>query len=241
MITVYWSPWYRDVNIYKENYLCYHDIDSVYSDLVKNKNEENISDNFFNCYAFKDTLKNMYCLRNPYSIDVTYQHGRTFSNHPKKVGFDLAMTSLVKQSSVKNSLTINYCVNWIFFTEETLKIQTMHPSMHKTHLTDTAYYVPGSFDISQWFRPVEGAYQLFPGESTLKVNEGDPLMYIKFLTNEKIELKRFYLTQDLIDMSLSCTQLKNFKSFKGLDYLYKVFNKSLLRNKVLKEIKNNVI
>lgn len=241
MITVYWSPWYLDHSAYVENYLAHYDPEKVYVDLVKQKENRNISDNYFNCHAFKNFCKNLYSLKNPYTVDFFYEGGRAHSKNPPKVGYDLAMTSQVKQPSIQNCLTINYSVNWIFFADKSVNLQTLQPWMHKTEASKTSFYVPGTFDISKWFRPIEMACQLFPGESTFKSLEGEPLIYANFLTDEPVVLKKFYLTKELIDMSISCTHLKHFKKFKSLSNLYKIFNSSLLRKKILKEIQKNII
>lgn len=242
MITIYWSPWYGDHKTYTENYLSHYELEKVYIDLVKNKNEENIADNFFNCHAFKSFSKNLYSLKNPYTVDLIYSpDGKVVSRNPPRKGYDLAMTSQVKHPSVKNDLTINYCTNWIFFADKPVHIQTLQPWMHKTEASKTSYYVPGTFDISKWFRPIEMACQLFPGENTFKSLEGEPLIYANFLTDEPIILKKFYLTPELIDLSMSCIKLKYFKSFKSINSLYKIFQKSLLKKKILKEIQKNII
>jgi hypothetical protein len=241
MITIYWSPWYRDYKLYAENYLTHYEPEKVYPDLVKQKDEQNIADNYFNCHAFKNFCKNLYSLKNPYTVDLFYENGRAYSKNPPKTGYDLAVTSQVKQPSIKDSLTINYCVNWIFFADKPVHLQTLHPWMHKTEASKTSFYVPGTFDISKWFRPIEMACQLFPGKTTFKSLEGEPLIYANFLTDEPIILKKFYLTPELIDMSISCTNLKHFKKFKSLNSLYKIFHKSLLQKKILKEIQKNVI
>ena len=41
MINVYWSPWYRQSNLYVDNYLNYPELDSAYLDLVKGKDNSN--------------------------------------------------------------------------------------------------------------------------------------------------------------------------------------------------------
>ena len=66
MITVYWSPWYRDHSSYVENYLAHYEPEKVYTDLVKQKETRNISDNYFNCHAFKNFCKNLY------SLEITF-------------------------------------------------------------------------------------------------------------------------------------------------------------------------
>lgn len=241
MITVYWSPWYMNHDLYTENYLTHYEPEKVYTNLVKNKENSNIGDNFFNCHAFKNFCKNLYALKNPYTVDLIYENERVSSRNPPKIGYDLAMTSQTKSPSVKNCYTINYCVNWIFFADKPVELQTMHPWMHRTDMSKTAYYVPGQFDISKWFRPVEVACQLFPEENTFTAQEEEPLIYANFITNEPIKLKKFFLTPELISLSTSCTHLKRFKTFKSLNTLYKVFNTNLLQKKILKEIQKNVI
>ena len=241
MTTVYWSPWYINHDLYVENYLAHHELENVYSELVEFKNKSNIEDNFFNCHAFKGLTKNLYSLKNPYSVDLIFQNGQCISKHPPKVGYDLSMTSSAKSPSMINSLTINYCVNWIFFADKPVILQSYQPWMHKTYAYNNAFYVPGTFDISQWFRPLEAAIQLFQGENTFKSVEFEPLIYVNLLSEEPIKLKKFYLTENLIKHTKSCTKLKYYKSFKSLSNLYKVFKSSRLKNKILSEIQANVM
>ena len=244
MTTVYWSPWYHDSNLYTDNYLTHYPIESVYKDLAKNKDSNNVTDNFFNCHAFKNFCKNMYYLRNPYTIDFEFipEQKRVVSKKPPGPNLmDLSVTTQIKQPSVKNDLTINYCVNWIFFADNPVTIQTLAPFMHDPEIYKTSYYVPGMYDISQWFRPFELALQMKPGQTTLKSYEGEPVVYVKFNTDEPIKIQKFYLTQSLINHSKSCMKLKGFKKFRSLKNLYQVFNNSFLRNRILKEIQENVI
>ena len=243
--TIYWSPWYRGTEPYTDNYLAHYNIEGVYQDLVKDKETRNVSDNFFNCHAFKSFCKNLYFLRNPYTIDFKYipEEGRVISNkQPKGSLQDLApLLGQNKQPSVKNGLTINYSCNWIFFADKPVQLQTMAPFMHENEIYKTSYYVPGMYDISQWFRPFELALQMKPGQRDLKSIEGEPVVYVKFHTDDNIKLKRVFLTQELINHSMSCVNLKKFKTFRTLPNLYKIFNASYLRKKVLRELENNVL
>ena len=242
--TIYWSPWYQEMEPYTDNYLAHYDVENVYQDLVKQKETRNVSDNFFNCHAFKSFCKNLYLLRNPYTIDFKYipEEDRVISNRkPKGSLIDLSVTSQNKQPSVRGSLTINYCVNWIFFADKPVQLQTMAPFMHENEIYKTSYYVPGMFDISQWFRPFELALQMKPGKRDLKSIEGEPVVYVKFHTDDNIKLKRVFLTQDLMNYAKSCMNLKRFKTFRTLPNLYKIFNASHLRKKVLRELESNVL
>ena len=61
--TIYWAPWYQDTEPHIDNYLAHYDIEGVYQDLVKDKENRNVSDNFFNCHAFKGFCKELYLER----------------------------------------------------------------------------------------------------------------------------------------------------------------------------------
>ena len=120
-------------------------------------------------------------------------------------------------------------------------MHNMHPYMHKTPVTDAGFYVPGRFDISQWFRPLEYAFQLHEGNTNFKVGQGDPLMYVNFKTNEKVKLQKFFLTEELLSLSMSCVRLKNTWKQRNLNKLYDIFKGSKIKNQLIKKIKENLI
>ena len=243
---IYWSPWYQAEEPYDDHFLTHYPLEKVYPDLLKNKNPRNVVDNFFNCHAFKSFCKNMYMVRAPYDVNWRFLPdpnggGRVESINPNPNIIDNSFIASIKQPSVNGSLTINYSCNWIFFADKPVQIQTFAPWMHDPEIYKTSYYVPGMYDISQWFRPFELALQMKPGQTTLKSYEGEPVVYVKFHTDEPIKVNKFYLTQSLINHSKSCMNLKRFKKFRNLKNLYQVFNNSFLRNRILKEIQENVI
>ena len=112
MTTVYWSPWYQNTTLYTENYLTHYPMDSVYKDLLSSKETRNIRDNFFNCHAFKGFCKELYLLRNPYSIDLEYvPHENRFKSRkePKGSLMDLAIIFITPSSfCIKPSTRSNF-------------------------------------------------------------------------------------------------------------------------------------
>ena len=107
MTTVYWSPWYQNSNIYTENYLAHYPMDSVYKDLSEHKETRNVRDNFFNCHAFKNFCKDLYLLRNPYSIDLEY--------FPQENRFKSRKKPNVQEIYIK-ILHLNICEYMLFIT-----------------------------------------------------------------------------------------------------------------------------
>jgi hypothetical protein len=239
MKTVYWAPW-GNPDSYSEFFLSYDEPVRLPEDLKIRHNKENTSDNYFRCPAFVDSIKNTFLVNSPTSVNITIGDGYLRNNLPPDYSYDQRLFA-VKQASCKNAHTIRYYANWIFFTEESLLIHSTPPYMHKTPVNNSGYYVPGSFDISQWFRPLEYAYQMWDNVDTFSVRANDPLMYVNFLTDEKVELKKFYLTKELYDLSMSCVRLKTYRRDRVLSKLYNIFSNSGIKSRILKEIKNNLI
>ena len=102
-------------------------------------------------------------------------------------------------------------------------------------------YVPGTYDISKWFRPVEFAFQLWPGVNEFKSVENEPLMYMKFNTEEKIKLHQFKLTDEINGYAKGCMAMKKFSKIKALNSLYDVFLGNKYNKELLELIKKNVI
>ena len=239
MKTVYWAAWDQK-DMLDEMFLGYSDPINVLHDLQSNINKENKMDNFLNCPAFTSQHKNTFLFNSPTCVDVSFIDNYVRNNLPTHVPFN-ERTFVYKQPSLLKSKTIRVAANWIFFCEEKLEMESMHPYMHKTPISDYGFYVPGGFDISQWFRPLEFAFQMWEDCDNFKVNFNDPLMYVRFNTSEKIQLKKFMLTPELFNMSMSCVRLKSYVRQRNLQKLYDIFTGTRLHTKILQEIKKNIM
>jgi len=239
MKTVYWAPWDR-IDLLEPMYLGFTEPVNVLEDLQKRQNKENNQDNFLNCPAFVNSSKNLFMLNSPVNIDVDIFPDHLRNNLSDNIPFN-ERNFILKQPSLLNSYTVRSAGSWIFFCEEELEIESIHPYMHKTPVTDAGFYVPGRFDISQWFRPLEYAFQMHDGNTNFKVGQGDPLMYVNFKTNEKVKLQKFFLTEELLSLSMSCVRLKNTWKQRNLNKLYDIFKGSKIKNQLIKKIKENLI
>lgn len=236
---VYWAPWNNPIKIH-EDHLAFQNPEKLLTNLNAQVNYENKHDNFFKCPAFINSIKNTFVFNNPKAANLTIHNDRIDDNGSLKTGFDWDNFS-IKQPSYNNAHTVHLNADYIFFSEESLHIHSTPPYLHNSSIHKSGFYVPGTFDISQWFRPLEHAFQMWPGQNTFQIKEGEPLMYVNFLTEQPIVLKRFYLTEELWKMSISCVRLKYYKDEKNLTNLYKIFKASGLRKKVLQDIKLNLL
>lgn len=176
----------------------------------------------------------------PTPADVSLDGTRIINHLPQGIPWDDQLL-IYKQPSMGGAITIRFYANWIFFCEDSLQVQTTPPYLHTSDVHKHGFYVPGTYDISSWFRPLEYAFQLWPGHQEFKVEQDEPLLYANFLTDEPVKLQKFYLTEEMVNISLSCVRLKNYRREKNLFKLYDIFKASKIRDRLLKEIKNNLL
>lgn len=236
MKTIYWAPWGHPSNELAERFLSYSDPVNVLQDLQSNINKENKSDNFLNCPAFVNQYKNAYLFKSPTFADIEIQPNGIVGNNGTT-----SKHLISKQPSLLNAHTIKVYANWIFFCEDTMHMESMHPFMHETSASKYGYYVPGGFDISQWFRPLEYAFQMYPNCNKFKINQDEPMLYVRFNTNERIQFKKFQMNEELFNYSISCVRLKDFWHQRNLKKLYEMFNASKIKKSILSQIKNNIM
>jgi len=238
-ITVYWAP-FAEPSEYSKQFLSYQEPVKVLDNLKSAKNSQNKIDNFFNCPAFVNSIKNTYMFTSPMDASVTFAGNQILNNLNPDQQYD-RNTVAPKQESMQNAITIRYNANWIMFAEESTYIHTTPAYLHNSLVSDCGFYVPGTFDISSWFRPFEFAFQMWEGHTQFKTVQDDPLLYVNFLTDEPIILKKFYLSEELYKLSMSCVRLKNYRREKNLFKLYDIFKASKIRSRILREIKNNLL
>ena len=113
--------------------------------------------------------------------------------------------------------------------------------MHKSNFCNNGFIVPGSFDISRWFRPVNPALQIYDNNTVINSLKDDPIMYINFKTKQNVKLYRFMLINDLKSSLYSSSKYKQYSPNKPLEHLYNTFFQNNLNKKTLRLIKDNLI
>lgn len=237
--TIYYSPWNEPSKL-TSMLLAFQPPVNVLADITKKIHRENNRDNFSNCPAFTNSVKNTFLFSSPTNCAVEFHGDKILDTAAEKqmIGY---ISPTLKQPSILNSYTVNLDINWIFFSEHDQEIETRHPFLHHSPISDYGYYVPGNMNIGSWFRPLEYAFQCWPNVQELKVAQGDPLLYVNFPSDEKIVLKRFRLTDELFDASISCIRLKFYWREKNLKKLYNIFRAAQMHKHILSEIKKNIL
>ena len=239
MKTVYYAPCVPP-DLYGNDFMLYQEPDSLYKDMIKDRNPQNDYNNYLDCPAVIKAMQNTFIVRNPWTttIAVDYQHG-AFLNKDRRE--DSISEHFSPKPNSRSRTMFNIYHNFLFFCDDDLEVTTLPAYMHTSELQSKCLYIPGTYNISRWLRPVEGAYEMQTPFEELNLRTGDPMYYVKFNTTEAVKLVRFDLTQELWNMAQGCVHHKKYQPAKSLSYLYKLFTHTGMRRLISKRIKENLI
>jgi len=194
------------------------------------------------CPAIVDDIKNVFVIKSPISIKLKIYHNK-FDIENQTLEFGKAFIGPPQGKFGIHQLGFGY----LFFSDKNL-IATQLPAYYdQNDFTEKTFALSGSFDIGQWYRPMaKPAFVIKKNVDFIDIKEGDPLIYIKFNTTEKVKLIEFddVEFQKLGENSpeWQCGGLKmQATSVLSLEKCYQYFNAFRMRRKILKLIKGNEI
>ena len=226
---VYWAV-YSNLELQTRQNLAMKDIESIRKNLASKINSTNNKSSYMACASYHEYFKNTYLLKHPYTTE--WQHN-TKNNR------DL-FNSRPNDSAFINSHLVDYDLQWIFFSEDDVELETTPAFFHQKESDKYGHIVAGSFNISKWFRPISLSWQLWENVNEIKFKEDDAIAYLKFKTKNKIKLQRFEMTQKLEEIVNGCTSVKQVLPNLPLTELYERFTKSNRKKIIMREINVNL-
>lgn len=241
-IVVYWAPAYEKYQETQDWNLLYKNPDKLIDSLKQKRNKEAKDISFLYCPAFTNMHKNTFVFYNSITskFEVSSVSSNSYSVKPKNDNFIIAS---IKRPPTLDSLPIlSYNLKWLFFCEEDLNLEVTPPYFSQHTYSHEAAFVPGSFNISSWFRPINADFHLWKENTEISINKEDPLFYARFCTDKKVILKRFNINEDLTKIYTSCSNYPDmFGRFESLTTMYETFKKTSTNKLVAKIIKENLI
>jgi len=202
-------------------------LENAVNDLRKNYDID-----YLKCPAGTDAFKNIYVIKSPFDIEYYYQGNelkiRNIPEHIKRFFY--------YESVLETQLTH---VRHLFFSESPVNIITLPPFAHDS-IINNYKYLPGTFDISKWFRQVQCSF-IDEEKKPLFIKRGQALQYVMFNTSEKVKLKPFETTEKIQQYTEKCSRVKHFLPRKNLNFVYNLFVEKRLNKKIIREIKDNLI
>ena len=233
-VDVYWTLSTSDKK-YTETSLLLGDWEKVSSDLMSKDKK----DFYHDCKSFQKLFKNTFFTRHPRNLELDFSDERIpFLEEEEKI-----LNGLITLRKFKdhNKITFDYDYAWLFFSEEPVTIQVIPAFMHLTSDQQTGRLTSGVMDISSWYRPIFAAYQLLNNNKKVTFTKGEPMFYINFLTDKKVNLIRYKENAELTEIRNGCVNLKDNLPNQPLSELYRRFKGASTHKRVIKEIKKNLV
>lgn len=233
---IYWSPAFVDENM---NWgILYPDPISLHNELRPKMTKSERYKNMFYCPAFKGLTSNTFVFKNPMDADYYIDELGTIKNNLKN-----GIRSIIAhEPSIDNSILFTYGLEYIFFAEDAdIEVTVTSPYFDTPNHLIYGNIVPGKFSISNWFRPINTEFNLKPGVKQLKIQKDEPILYITFNTNKKINLIRFDMNKSLTMSKNVCASSSTWESWVSLAARYKRFKESRMKESILREIKKNIV
>jgi hypothetical protein len=232
MKIIYWSPWFipqKDKNwniLFEEPKRLFTSIADEFKE--KYKNDDRLISSL-RCPAFSNLTKNIFFSENPMSTEFYVENGEL-----KYVGENFYICSISK-----NKNTFTYGLPFIFFSEDNIEMEFTSPFFHKIEYTKYARLVPGRFNISKWFRPIN--LEMIINENYFIMKENETMCYFNFLTDDKVILKRFQMNETLRKISETCSTVSDWWKNVPILKRYDRFLKTKTNKIVIKEIKKQLV
>lgn len=192
---------------------------------------------YYKCPAFMETVKNTFVLKSPISLDIDFNPSRQLASSSNEQLYNLK----ARIDDATDHRIVQFGFNYLFFAEKPVKMTQMHPYLHHNTFTENGNTLLGEFDIGRWLRPLQASFIIDPSKKdySYRIKRSDIYSYIRFNTDEKIELVNFDITPKIEQIADSCLQMKQSghgKSFP-LDFCYQSFILYKRRQAIMKEIK----
>ena len=233
MTTVFWSHFCLPSNLPRMKLL-----GSAPTKLTPNLKKDMVIDKdkrtLVMCPASNDFFSNTYFLSFSHDFDESFNsEGVPLNNKIKFFNF--------REKQFYNRISVELDLAWIFYCESDMMIEITPPFYHKTEFQDYGVIAAGTFNISKWFRPINLTFMLWEGVKRFKAKEGEPICYIRFISETPVKMQEFYITQKLLEAGQNSTHHPTvYKSKIPLLNRYEKFKESNLQHFIKKEIDNNL-
>jgi hypothetical protein len=191
--------------------------------------------NWMACPSVLNSTHNTFLVRNPLDVSVKINSNNTVD--AKTPGSSMLLGI---RDFNETSILLDYFINISLFSESEISVSQISPYL-ENKISSGVHLIPGKFNIGNWFRPLNASYFIEDKDIDFVLKKDDPLYYLEFNTDKKIEFQEFYYTDSLIEIVNSTVGLKRYKRNIPLMNLYKMFKEEKLDKIVLKEIKKGLI
>jgi hypothetical protein len=194
------------------------------------------------CPSMIRFMRNRFVIKAPVDITV-YQNSEGIvvaynesSVAKELIGAFLTRTDMNDPYSPISQQTLQMLDNdYLLFVSDTpLEMEITPPFLHNSPM----FGIAGSFDIGRWVRPVSFASIYLKGVDKTYIKRGDPIMYVKFMTEEKVNLHRSYVNSKVLSITRQCVNLKKALPKQSLSKQYELADNISAASMAIKEMQS---
>jgi hypothetical protein len=216
--------------------ILYSDPENLFKSTLQKKDTNlDKTNNLFLCPSVKNLFEKIIVVKCPLT-----SHYKIDNNKVTPISNNYLSWDIPHKPNLKNSFLFTINIPYVFFSEEDIEMTMTSPFFSNSQHLKYASIVPGTFNISQWFRSVNFEFNVWQGNE-FKIEENEDMVYFNFNTKKKIELVRFDLNTELRKILNTCAESSSWEKFVPLFKRYKRFKQSRLNKKVINLIKNNLL
>jgi len=213
-----------------------------FKNLSERLTEKNQWTDFTRCPSIIQFSKNLYSLKSPIDLDFVYD-GDTILFDYDQYPMEFISRIATERDLKAGMISLGLCP-YIFFPDSDCEMQMTGPVVTDNDFSSNCVVLPGQFNAGKWFRGIDFGFIVKPKNKKISIKKGDTIANIRFLTDEKIEFKRFFLTQECNNLANLIVNYKHSQKHSLNNYLknmYSDFASSKLKKKIMNEIQNNLM
>jgi len=194
--------------------------------------ERNKTSNILKCPAFQDYYKNCFIIRSPLDLIITIKKSKdgfkyVATDRYDQEFFDAFIKDRIRDEGNNNNFPmISLLYAYLFYSSESVILEQMSPSMHKNEFLNNTRLICGKFNIGKWIRPLDYAFEIIDDTKPLVIKRGDPLYYIRFLTDKDVNFVKVLHSDDLYKNLMqavqSSTRVKQYVPGNTLEKNYQI-------------------
>jgi hypothetical protein len=175
---------------------------------------------FLQCPATQAFYKNTFVITAPMSGVIDIGENDDGSARITLTGYGWDQAYYEAFSHIREDKTVGLPPTYLFYAKESLEMEVLPVFLLNSPSTENTHLLPASFDIGKWIRPVDFSFVPKDYRKPITITRGDPLYFVRFKCQDRVELERVAFSKDVQHMVNSCVSVKKRLKNITLPVLY---------------------
>jgi hypothetical protein len=175
---------------------------------------------FIQCPATQAFYKNTFVITAPMSGVIHVGENEQGAATIATVGYGWDQNYYEAFSHIREDKTVTLPPTYLFYAKESLEMEVLPVFLLDSPSLENTMFMPASYDIGKWIRPVDFSFVVKDCTKPITINKGDPLYFVRFKCQDRVELERVAFTQEVRNMMNSCVSVKKRLKNITLPVLY---------------------